>query len=92
MTRAAIAGMMLFILSGCDTVQGPPLPPIVTEIPVPVSCIKDSAALAPPAFPDSDAALKAAATTFDRIKLMVAGRILRIAYELKLEAALSACK
>ena len=92
MNRAAIAGMALFILSGCDTIQGPPPPPITVNIPVPVSCIKDPAALKAPDFPDTDEKLKAAPSTFERIKLLVAGRLLRIAHNIKSEAALAGCK
>ena len=92
MTRAAIAGMALLILSGCDTIQGPPPPPITVHVPVPVACIADPSVLKAPDFPDADEKLKAAASTFERIKLLVAGRLLRISYGLKLEAALAGCK
>lgn len=89
MSRALILALAL-TLAGCAT-EGPPapLPPITTTVPIPVSCVPDLGAK--PEFPDTDAALKSAPSTFDRIKLLVAGRILRIAYQAKLEAALAAC-
>jgi hypothetical protein len=89
MNRAAFVALAL-MAAGCASlpVQAPQ-PPITIEKPIPVSCVPKLGAQ--PEYPDSDAALKAAPSTFDRIKLLVAGRLMRIAYQAKLEAALAAC-
>ena len=46
---------------------------------------------AEPAYPDTDAALKTAPDIFQRVRLLVAGRLLRIAREQELAAALAGC-
>lgn len=49
--------------------------------------------LAPePAWPDTDAALRAAPDLFERVRLLAAGRLLRIARGREVEAALAACR
>jgi hypothetical protein len=87
------AAMLLaaLVLAGCGTPQSEIIPtPITIEKPVSVSCIKEMPIK--PEFPDTDAALKSANGIFGRAKMLVAGRLLRIAYEAKMEAALAACK
>jgi len=80
----------VLVLAACATT--PPTPRIVTktvQVAVPVSC---KPAIAPaPAYPDTDAALKAAPDVFQRVRLLVAGRLERIAREAELNAALDAC-
>lgn len=86
LTVAALLG-----LSACATT--PPAPQIVTktvQVAVPVAC--KPAIGAEPAYPDTDAALKAAPDIYQRVKLLVAGRLLRVAREAELTAAMNACE
>jgi hypothetical protein len=85
------ACLSLLALAACATT--PPAPQIVTktvQVAVPVAC--NPAIGAAPAYPDTDAALKAAPDVYQRVKLLVAGRLERIAREAELSAALSACE
>jgi hypothetical protein len=63
----------------------------IREVPTPLiaTCHPSIAAAEP--FPDSDEALRAAPNLFGRVRLLVAGRLLRIARQRELEAALRAC-
>ena len=91
MTRA-IAGLLLAsLLAACAS--APPIEQSVqvrtVEIPTPVHCRPD---LGPePAYPDTDAALKAAPDLFARVRLLLAGRLMRIARDQEKSAALQAC-
>ncbi len=86
-----LAATALIGLTACATT--PPAPQIVTktvQVAVPVAC---KPAIGPaPAYPDTDAALKAAPDVYQRVQLLVAGRLLRIAREAELTAGLSACE
>lgn len=89
MIRALFA-LALLALAGCSS-----LAPITTElinIPVAVPC---AGAVSPrPAYPDTDEAITEASKTgdiFGKMKLLLAGRELRMAREQELEAALSGC-
>ena len=91
MTVRILACAVLLTLAACATT--PPAPQIVTktvQVAVPVAC--KPALNPPPAYPDTDAALKAAPDVYQRVKLLVAGRLLRIAREAELTAGLSACE
>jgi hypothetical protein len=91
MIARAIICLGLLALAACTTT--PPAPQIVTktvQVAVPVAC---KPAVGPePAYPDTDAALKAAPDVYQRVKLLVAGRLERIAREAELTAALGACE
>jgi len=81
----------LFALAACATT--PPTPQIVTktvQVAVPIACKPDVGPA--PVYPDTDAALKAAPDVFQRVRLLVAGRLERIAREAQLSAALGACE
>ena len=86
---------LALLLTACATAR--PEPRIVTqEVRIPYddpTCVREALAkLGPaPAYPDTDSALAAAATVFDGVKLLRASRILRIAREAALTAALEAC-
>ena len=86
-----VACLGLMALTACATT--PPAPQVVTktvQVAVPVAC---KPAIGPePAYPDTDAALKAASDVYQRVKLLVAGRLERIAREAALNAALGACE
>lgn len=83
-----LSGALVFITS-CAT----PEPHIVLRdvpIAVAVKCAADPGEA--PQYADSDEALKAAPDIFTRVKLLLAGRAQRIARELELTAANSACR
>lgn len=70
----------------------PPEPRIVTRavsVATPVRCRPDLGA--EPAYPDTDAALRAAPGLFDRVRLLAAGRLMRIARDAQKTAALARC-
>lgn len=93
MIARILAAAGLFSLAACATPAAPPTPQIVTktvEVAVPVACKPDLGVA--PAYPDTDAALKAAPDVYQRVKLLVAGRLLRIAREAELTAGLNACE
>ena len=68
------------------------VPPVTVQpvsVPVPVRCVPD---LGPePDYPDTDAALAGAPDLFSQVRLLVAGRALRIARDAQKTAALAAC-
>lgn len=66
------------------------------EVKVPVddpACAREAVARlgAAPAYPDTPEAIRAALNLFERVKLLLAGRELRIAREAALKDALEAC-
>lgn len=73
---------------GCAT-RPAPSPSVDVLIPQAVACAADPGPA--PDYPDSDQALAAAKDIFSGVKLLKAGRILRIAREAELNAALRAC-
>ena len=89
--RPIVLVVALAAVSACA--GAPPNSPAlqVREVKTPVAmpCTPDLGAA--PAYPDTDAALKAAPDLFSRVRLMVSGRLLRIARERELNAALAAC-
>lgn len=86
-----------FALSGCTTTTREPEPVIRTvEVQVPVDnpeCARKAMAELGTGilYPDTDAALAASGTLFDRVKLLLAGRELREARETALVSALAEC-
>lgn len=83
---------LCFLLAACGGAR-PPIEPIVktvrVEVPVPVPCAVEVGPR--PNYPDTDAALAAAPGLLDRVKLLLAGRGMRIAREAEQDAALGAC-
>ena len=81
----------LALLAGCASAP-PGLQPVqlrTVELPTPVRCRPE---LGPdPDYPDTDAALRAAPDLFARVRLLLAGRLLRIARDQEKSAALAAC-
>lgn len=88
MTRFALIAALA--LAGCATTAPEPrIETRIVEVPVTVSCRVE---IGPdPAYPDSDEALRGAPNLFERTRLLVAGRLLRIAREREISAALKAC-
>lgn len=74
------------LLAGCGGRETPPV-----LLPTPVSCIPETLG-EPPAYPDSDAALKAAPTPERRWALILAGRALRQARSGEVEPVIAACR
>lgn len=90
--------LLAVALAGCSTTRVERPEPIIktVEVRVPVddpACVREAKAkLGPaPAYPDTDAALKAAPNLYERVKLVMAGRELRRAREAALAAALEGC-
>lgn len=73
-------------LVGCGDSKPP-----VAFIPTPVSCVPESLG-APPAYPDTDEALRAAPTADRRYQLILAGRELRIARAGEVEPVVAGCR
>jgi hypothetical protein len=78
-----------FTLSACTSAGGG-VPTVRTlDVPIAVPCRAD---IGPePEWPDTDRALKSAPDLFARVRLLAAGRLLRIARDRELSAALEAC-
>jgi hypothetical protein len=87
--RAAVVVLCL-ALASCGHMREPRIVTrdVVIEKPVPCK-VKAPAA---PSYPDTDAAIAAAPDVFERGKLFIAGRLMRIAHEAQLRAALRACQ
>ncbi|QUD88064.1 hypothetical protein [Phenylobacterium montanum] len=86
-----IAGAAIALLAGCASTPdvAPPSVMHTVEVPTPVRCRPD---LGPePDYPDTDEALRAAPDLFSRVRLLLAGRMLRIARDQQKTAALAAC-
>lgn len=88
----------VFALAGCATTDTPDPEPIIrtVEVQVPVddpACARAAVAElgTGPTYPDTDAALRAAADLFARVQLLLAGRELRKAREAALLGSLVEC-
>jgi hypothetical protein len=79
-------------LAACATPAAPPPRIVTVEVAVPVSspCVPASLA-APPEYPDTDAALRAAPDAASRYQLTFAGRLLRMARLNEVEPIVAAC-
>lgn len=88
---AALAAALL--LAGCAT-TAPPEPVIRTvevRVPVAIQCVPKGMP-EPPAYVDTDAALKSAAGPEDRFQLLAAGRIQRMQRQAVTEPILRTCR
>lgn len=86
MTRFAL--LALLALGACATTPRIETRTIEVKVPVPVPCTVD---VPPPVYSDTDAALRNAPDHFERVKLILAGRIERDAYTQVTIAALQGC-
>lgn len=71
--------LLVLLLAGCAA-QAPPEPIIITKevkVAVPVQCSALESIGAEPDYPDTDQALAAAPNLFERVKLLLQGRIMR---------------
>ena len=81
--------LTLGLVSACASAPPPRIEVRPVAAPIPVRCTPN---LGPePAYPDTDAALQAAPDLFARVRLLVAGRLMRIARDAEKSAALQAC-
>lgn len=79
-------------LAACATPAKPPESVVVTKtVYVPVSTPCKLVTSKRPDFPDTDAAIKAAPNFYERVRLLAAGRLDRIAWDIEQSAALDAC-
>jgi len=85
--NACLAAVVL--LTACASSREAAVRTVEVRVPVAVAC--DPKVGAPPAYPDSDQALKAAPGLFERVRLLLAGRELRKAREAELEAGIRGC-
>ncbi len=86
MRRSALLAALL--LAGCATA---PEGPKVVYVPTAVACVPVEF---PPEldYPDTDAALREAPNVFERVRLLLAGRLMRKQRLREYEAAVSACR
>ena len=92
MTRSILILAVALAATGCATT--PPEPVIVTKevrVPVAVACVPAKTP-EPPAYVDTDAALKSAAGPEDRFQILAAGRIQRMQRQAITEPIIRACR
>lgn len=81
-------------LAGCAHTPEPEIRTVEVKVPVDdPACAREAVARlgAAPAYPDTPEAIRAAPNLFERVKILLAGRELRIAREAALKDALEAC-
>lgn len=86
---AAVALILIFTGCGQAARPEPELQIVEVKVPVPAPC--DPKVGPDPAYVDADQALRAAPDLFERVKLLLAGRLQRIAREGELKAGLGVC-
>lgn len=95
MKPLAPAMLVAILLTGCATRPLRQPEPIIrtveVKVPVPQPCPALQRIRPAPAYPDTAKAIQGAADIFERVKLLLAGRELRIAREASAEAAMGAC-
>jgi hypothetical protein len=88
--RVGTAVAAALVLSACASARDVAPSVRIVKVPVPIRCQSD---LGPePTWPDTDQALRSAPDLFARVRLLAAGRLLRIARHRELSAALDACR
>jgi len=87
--RALAAALSLTLLAGCATHGERRVDIQIVKVPTPVACAPDLGS--EPAYPDTPEALSAAPDIFERVKLLLEGRIQRQQRLAVLGAALNAC-
>ena len=94
--KRILAAAPLFMLTACPGTNQERPEPIIRTVEVKVPVVQPCPALTvlglSPAYPDTDAALAAAPNLFERVKLLLAGRVLRMQREETFAAVVSACQ
>ena len=91
--RLFIALPAIALLSACGGVKSTPEPIIVPQevvVPVAIGCVPANMS-APPVYPDTDDALKAAIDAAERYQLLYAGRKVRVARLSEIEPVIATC-
>lgn len=81
---------LALVLSVYGCASAPALPTVV-EVPVSVACVPQDFSPSPQ-YPDTKQALEAAPDLFERVKLLLIGKLMRDQRLTEFEAALSACR
>jgi len=91
--RATFAIAAALMLAACGTTQEPEarIRTVEIHIPVTASCVPSKLGQ-PPAYPDTDQALKAAPGAAERYQLMAAGRLVRTQRLSELEPVIAGCR
>lgn len=76
-------------LTACATRPEPVIRTVEVKVPVAIPCAADPGP--DPVYPDTDAALRAAPNILERTRLLLAARLLRMAREAELKAAVAGC-
>lgn len=87
--RLVIGFCLILALSGCVTAGEHQVDVKLVNVPTPIPCTPDVGS--EPAYPDTPEALNAATDIFERVKLLLEGRIKRQQRLAVLNAAVSAC-
>ena len=91
-----LALLPLLALAACATAPAarpePEIRTVEVRVPVATPCPALEALGSSPAYPDTDQALAAAPNLFERVKLLLAGRVLRQTREATITAVVGACK
>lgn len=90
---SALALIVIMIVAGCAGGERPEpqIRTVEVQVPVSVPCQASQRLGNPPTYPDTDEALRTAQTLFAQVQLLLAGRVLRIARNDALEAAVQTC-
>lgn len=89
--KPAVTAAACLALAACASTGSQAIPtPKTVEVVVTEKCKPEMTPA--PDYPDTDALLMAAPDLFSRVRLLVAGRVLRVAREHELAAALKACE
>lgn len=89
-TLVAVAAPLLAAAS-CATTAEPIVRTVEVRVPVPVKCVPAGLA-GEPAYPDTDAAIRAQPGPAERYQLLAAGRLLRIQRSAETEPIIRACR
>lgn len=89
MKRIAVLAAALALAGCADKLPGEAPMPATVQVPVAVTCTPDIGPA--PQYPDTDTALAGVPDIFEGVKLLKAGRLMRIAREAQLNAALAGC-
>ena len=86
----------LLVLASCSTTSAERPEPEVRTVEIKVPVVQPCPALEAlgpsPDYPDSDTALAAAPNLYERVKLLIAGRLLRMTREANMSAIVQACR